>query len=396
MPTLPENSVDTIITDPPYGLGFMGKDWDHGVPGVAFWVEALRVAKPGAMLLAFGGTRTHHRLMVAIEDAGWEIRDAIFWAFGSGFPKSHNIGKATESEQWAGYGTALKPAYEIIIVAMKPLDGTFANNALKWKVAGLNIDGARVPTNGDKAPFPAAGYGRHASDASYCFAGDPKFNTTGEDKNPDGRWPANLVHDGSDEVVGLFPESKSAGHYTNSKGKPENSYPDAMFGAGPGYRERVAPYSGETGSAARFFQACEPDEPRRLFYTAKASRAERNAGLEGMEAEPIKGRDSGQDERSVPYKQRPSPVTNHHPTIKPLSLMRYLARLTKAPTGGVVLDPFMGSGSTGCAAVLEGRDFIGIEMDADYAEIARRRIEHWQAVADEEAAKPEQLSLLDN
>lgn len=188
LPSLEANSIDTVITDPPYGISFMGEDWDYGVPGVHFWQEIIRAAKPGAMLLAFGGTRTHHRLMTAIEDAGWEIRDCLIWLYGSGFPKSLDISKAIDKEKlinrdilgytinarpnrvgkktklsglqtiggeitapsstaaklWSGYGTALKPAWEPIVLAMKPLDGTFSQNAQKWGVAGINVDGGRI------------------------------------------------------------------------------------------------------------------------------------------------------------------------------------------------------------------------------------------------------------
>lgn len=371
MPTLAADSVDTIITDPPYGLSFMGKDWDHGIPGSRFWAEALRVAKPGAMLLAFGGSRTFHRLAVAIEDAGWEIRDTIMWVYGSGFPKSHDISKAIDkaagverefigtwsgtypdnpqsggpqtaktsffdssgdrlstrtitapatpaAQEWSGYGTALKPAHEPIIVAMKPLDGTFAENAQRWGVAGMWIDGGRVGTGDDKE----AG-GCHGSIFGNSGKGTPVNYSQG-------RWPANVIHDGSAEVLAGFPVTTHQGARPSKRGV-------SHFGNGHGTDDGVR-IEYDTGSAARF------------FYCAKSSRSERNAG----------------------------DVNNVHPTVKPLSLCRYLARLTKTPTGGVVLDPFAGSGSTGCAAVMEGRSFIGIEQDAEYADIARRRIAHWQ------------------
>jgi len=539
MRTMPDASIDSVVSDPPYGLSFMGKDWDHGVPGVPFWAEALRVAKPGAMLLAFGGTRTYHRLTCAIEDAGWEIRDCIMWVYGSGFPKSHDISKAIdkaagaerevvgtvkkkpsassdchpgwvrpwaegkttmqitapatpEAEQWDGWGTALKPAYEKIIVArkplnkcserdiivgnllkmeaqlwlllhaltagksstlspseygealsiaqwnadaltstledlcdqmdtlplewaihtslstvsswlstweeaskhgstfitetatspiidlktlscsasaltphtiiqdvmtqhgllsnaqpavkvlsvaaksmsatlerfavesaiekghilrpdaidkavleqpvivaMKPLDGTFANNALVHGVAGLNVDGCRVGTGTIKVN-------------GWKCGGEQVYNGRQYDGfdggSHQGRWPANVIHDGSDEVVGLFPMSKDGVAVRQNKGE---------------------------GTAARF------------FYCAKASRSERTHN----------GR-----------------VDNRHPTVKPLELMRYLCRLTKTPTGGTVLDPFMGSGTTGVAAILEGRDFVGIEQDEANYHTAKERI----------------------
>ena len=396
MRTLDENSVDTCITDPPYELGFMGKRWDSS--GVAFraatWEAVYRVLKPGALLMAFGGTRTYHRMVCAIEDAGFEIRDTIAWVYGSGFPKSLNISKAIdnkmgakgkiigkekidigiqsgnmhagreskivereicapatpEAQLWDGWGTALKPAMELIVVAQKPLDGTYAENALKWGVAGLWIDGGRIGTEGHIVHGKEAG----------------KFQPNGGETIKDyhevqGRFPSNLIHDGSDEVVELFPQTgKSTGGRIGNKGSALNMMGTNYEAGDPGY--------GDSGSAARF------------FYCAKASKSERNAGLEGMEI--VEAQSTGwsgdsmplrQDgtERKMPFKQ------NHHPTVKPLSLMRYLVRLTKTPTGGVVLDPFTGSGSTGCACVLEGRDFIGIEREQDYIEIADKRIEYW-------------------
>lgn len=394
-----DNSVDAVITDPPYGLGFMGKDWDHGIPGMDFWEAALRVAKPGATLLAFGGTRTFHRLACAIEDAGWEIRDTIMWVYGSGFPKSHNISKAIDREagaervtiseyqragrsggilgekvrithgitapatpaaiQWDGWGTALKPAWEPIIVAMKPCDGTFAQNALAWGVAGLWIDGARVGTNGGTAK------GNQPTRPSNGICGNG-INGGGVVALNYGRWPANLIHDGSDEVLAGFPE---AGSFLkqNIRRPKEESHPYGIYGSDN--RERTITTFGDAGSAARF------------FYCAKASRAERERGLEGMEARQYGLHDD--DGYRQPGERKanhtaPMPSRNHHPTVKPLALMVYLCRLTMTPTGGVVLDPFMGSGTTGIAAVQTGRDFIGIELDPAYYAIAEQRIEEAQ------------------
>ncbi len=340
MPRMKAGSVDTIITDPPYGLSFMGESWDHGVPGVPFWVAALRVAKPGAMLFAFGGTRTQHRLTVAIEDAGWEIRDVIMWVYGSGFPKSLNFGKSMAAQEWKGWGTALKPAWEPIIVAMNPLAGTFAENAQRHGVAGLWIDGGRVSVD----PFVddmlrTTTRGKRQSETWENGSGfrNEKNQVTGVP--PAGRWPANLIHDGSPEVVALFPETgKSAGGrvanisqtssiYGNGNGLGQDLSADSVRGD-PGY--------GDAGSAARF------------FYCAKASKAERTNG----------GR-----------------VQNGHPTVKPLALMEYLCTLSRTPAGGVVLDPFMGSGSTCIGAMRTKRDFVGIELQHEYIEIARRRIE---------------------
>lgn len=361
-------SVDAIVTDPPYGLSFMGKHWDQGVPGVDFWVEALRVAKPGTHLLAFGGTRTYHRLACAIEDAGWEVRDCIAWVYGSGFPKSLNVSKAidatirlggsntrrlrqTEQEtggdsyvlngknngilgeskkwdrkewfpttdlarQWSGWGTSLKPAYEPIIVARKPLAGTVAENVTAHGTGAMNVDGCRVSAE------KATGWG---GGGSKLYEGGLS-REGGEARLQDaGRWPANLIHDGSADAVGLFPND------------------------------------GEQ-SAARF------------FYCAKASRRDREEGCEGLS-------DSVELIGAAGHKINPMtgkpvvdlPRKNHHPTVKPTDLMRYLCRLV-TPPGGIVFDPFAGSGSTGKGAVLEGFNFIGIELDAEYAEIARARI----------------------
>jgi DNA modification methylase len=377
MATLPADSVDTIITDPPYGLSFMGKEWDHGIPGEPFWRAALRVAKPGAILMAFGGTRTYHRLTCAIEDAGWEIRDCISWIYGSGFPKSHDIGKAIDkavgaerevlakgkagktalgqssgwnvtynpheynitapatplARQWHGWGTALKPAYEPIIVAQKPLDGTYAQNAEKWGVAGLWIDGGRISTSDDLSGGTYGGTfsGSRNEDGSLCKA------IGSGDK---GRWPANLILD--DESA-------------------------AAIG-----------------------------EPSRFFYTAKASRAEREFGLDelpmSIRKNPMRSA-NGTGEKNFVGGFPDVKARNTHPTVKPLAVMRYLCRLTKTPTGGVVLDPFAGSGTTLMAALLEGRDAIGIELEQEYFEIMRRRVEAVQAQIAAVADMPVQLAL---
>ena len=481
MQAMEPESIDSIVTDPPYGLSFMGKGWDHGVPGVEFWAEAFRVAKPGAHLLAFGGTRTYHRLAVAIEDAGWEIRDCVMWVYAQGFPKSHNFGckcragavpytheeakPKTECEvrsvrdadvsptvdssqgrgkvlqscvqesctsiagweefataqiwegqpsmeggcnllekegqlqidqvcslsggvlangeegrlhngtsidygagnwalpdsnggspssqprsarqptlqlgavckqrgaqtggvasdqvcpicgglkQWQGWGTALKPAYEPIIVARKPLRGTVAGNVLEWGTGGINVDGCRVGTEtiktqgGDK--FPSL-YGTYA---------------TCPESTHLGRWPANFIHDGSEEVGNLL------------------------------------------GDAARF------------FYCPKASKRDRDEGCEGMEAihRANGNKWTDQDYRVLSQERPPSresgPRCNHHPTVKPTDLMRYLCRLV-TPPDGLVFDPFTGSGSTGKAAMLEGFRFVGAEQYPEYIEIARARIGH--------------------
>lgn len=366
LPTLADNSVHSIVTDPPYELGFMGKSWDS--TGIAYdvelWRECLRVLKPGGHLLAFGGSRTYHRLACAVEDAGFEIRDQIMWVYGSGFPKSLNIGKQDGCEDWVGWGTALKPAHEPIVVARKPLSGTVATNVLNWGVGGLNIDGCRV---GDEVRFNS-------------FAGNKNTGMTAGDDRTDsgkglfagnveggsevaGRWPANLIHDGSDEVLELFPETASTGNGSVSGKRRGGGDGNSVGLAGVKY---AADGYNDGGSAARF------------FYCAKAGKKERNAGLDHLEPK----RDADRQRDDLPGGDNPrnrtnKPRQNHHPTVKPIALMRYLVRLV-TPPNGTVLDPFTGSGTTGIAAVLENNQFIGIEMTPEYAEIAQARIQHWE------------------
>ena len=318
-----ENSVDAIVTDPPYGLSFMGKAWDHGVPGAEFWARALRVLKPGGHLLAFGGSRTYHRMASAVEDAGFEIRDQIMWVYGSGFPKSHN-------GHWGG--TALKPAHEPIVMARKPLIGTVAANVLAHGTGALNIAGCRVVSDGGTAKgSKPQGDGKGIYGAGLHEACEIK-------KLDSGRWPANLIHDGSDEVLAGFPVT---GPSTVSVRDPNGSM---GYHGGASGRPGVLSGHNDTGSAARF------------FYCAKASKRDRNAGL----ADP-----GPQFEHGA--------TGNNHPTVKPTDLMAYLCRLV-TPPGGTVLDPFMGSGSTGKAALREGFKFIGCELDAAYHNIAEGRL----------------------
>lgn len=349
--TLPDCSVDAVVTDPPYGLSFMGKRWDYDVPSVEVWAECLRVLKPGGHLLAFAGTRTQHRMAVRIEDAGFEIRDMIAWVYGSGFPKSHNL-----KDDWQGWGTALKPALEPITVARKPLVGTVAENVLTHGTGALNIDGCRVGDNaGWSYPNGRGGTAWHGRDSLANNLTEPMAATQG-------RWPANLIHDGSEEVVGLFPVT---GGGTARQGHPGGS----TFGGGAMGADVVGTWYGDSGSAARF------------FYCAKASKADRDEGLEGFTDKKASGLPmrsangnrggEGMDGTST---DRLTVRKNNHPTVKPTDLMRYLCRLF-TPPGGVVLDPFMGSGSTGKAALLEGFQFIGIEREAEYVAIARERIE---------------------
>lgn len=339
MRTLDADSVDAVVTDPPYGLTFMGKAWDRGVPGVEYWTEALRVAKPGAHLVAFGGTRTYHRLATAIEDAGWEIRDCFVWTYGQGFPKSHDVSKGIDkaagaerevvgerkqrgrpkahndefqkntssspvelltapatddARRWSGWGTALKPAWEPAVIARKPFRGTVAENVLRHGTGAINVDGCRVGFASQADERETKSKNRHGDFGSrapvrVAFGEDRRTGEEIGNYDPPGRWPANLAHDGSPAVLDLFPRE-----------------------------------------AARF------------FYSAKASKADRGDG-------------------------------NTHPTVKPSDLMAYVCRLV-TPPGGLVLDPFAGSGSTGVGALREGFRFVGIELSEDYAAIARARL----------------------
>ena len=418
--SMPDCSVDSIVTDPPYGLSFMGKKWDYDVPSVDVWVECLRVLKPGGHLLAFAGTRTQHRMAVRIEDAGFEIRDMIAWVYGSGFPKSLDVSKAIDkaagaerevvgertfqgkaaqdwrekggdnfnagapssagctktanitapstdaAKEWQGWGTALKPALEPITVARKPLIGTVAENVLQHGTGAINVDGGRVgmaanDTKGEFGPRKQ-GIGENNTNGIYGVG----FARQDADETK-GRWPANFIHDGSDEVLGLFPQSKSTGG-TN----PSN--PNVIYGK----RDSLTYFNyGDSGSAARF------------FYCAKASKADRDAGCEGLGScfAPTMGNGIGGKEHDP---NTATPKRNHHPTVKPTDLMRYLCRLV-TPPNGIVLDPFNGSGSTGCAAVLEGFQYIGIEREAEYIAISEKRI---QARSKQVQEQPKQLALL--
>lgn len=334
MATLESSSIDSIVTDPPYELGFMGRKWDDS--GIAYsvdvWREALRVLKPGGHLLAFGGTRTYHRLACAIEDAGFDIRDSIHWTYGSGFPKSLDVSKAIDrrynepsgivgvgqgeralidrkitaprtdaAKQWDGWGTALKPSHEPIVVARKPLIGTVAANVLEHGTGALNVDGCRVPGT---VPKP----GGKIRGKRGLFDGREDSAATMQPPEPHaaGRWPPNTVLTHAHDC---------------QRHKCAEGCPVPML-----------------GYEAAFFPA--------FFYHAKAGRDERGAD-------------------------------NIHPTVKPIGLMQWLCRLV-TPPGGTVLDPFSGSGSTGCAAMVEGFSYIGCELSAEYAEIARARIEHWR------------------
>lgn len=402
--TLAPSSVDSIVTDPPYGLKFMGKAWDHGVPGVDFWTAALRVAKPGAHLLAFGGTRTFHRLTCAIEDAGWEIRDCIMWVYASGFPKSHNVAlsidktlghpdrghriavasrhhpdgtlepngeqleaydaKTPEAAEWEGWGTALKPSWEPIIVARKPLEGTVAANVLKYRTGAINVDGCRIDA---EKPTGWGGGGTKLYDGGLSKDG-------GEARSTDlGRWPANLIHDGSEEVLALMPETDAAS--ASMRGADRNGLVYGTYGL----NDTVRGHNDNGGSAARF------------FYCAKASREDRDEGLDGfadVSGSAVTGREPGSAgaKASAYAGTTETPRKNIHPTVKPTDLMRYLVRLV-TPPGGTCLDMFMGSGSTGKACKYEGFGFIGIDLEDAHVDIAKARIQY----ADKKAREQPEL-----
>lgn len=404
--TLPDNSVDSIVTDPPYELGFMGKSWDS--TGIAYnadlWREAFRVLKHGGHILSFGGSRTYHRMACAIEDAGFEIRDQIMWVYGSGFPKSHNISKALdksvgaepivigrnpnsreqskqddnlyeagtvgktafvtapssdEAKQWDGWGTALKPAHEPIVLARKPLEGTVVDNVRKWGVGGLNIDGCRVSAEGEDFS--------NVQDRKDLTGKLTNHHEGGNAEALDklkrlGRFPANLIHDGHQQVLDLFP--REAGAAAPVKAGYSG---DAKNGIYHDYAQRGdngATFYSDKGSAARF------------FYCAKASKSDRDEGCEELptQEKPAHMRTAnGEGEPSMDNGFQPTQRKNTHPTVKPTELMRYLVRLV-TPPNGLVLDPFNGSGSTGKAAMLERCRYIGIEMNPEYIKIAEARI----------------------
>lgn len=352
--TIEANSIDSIVTDPPYELGFMGKHWDKsGIAyDIAMWSECLRILKPGGHLLAFGGSRTYHRLASAIEDAGFEIRDQIMWLYGSGFPKSHNLPN--------GQGTALKPASEPIAFARKPFKGTVASNVELYGTGALNINDCRIEFSGE-ADLKNATWGRGTNIIGGNYVG--AVHTDGRNNieaNPAGRWPANVIHDGSDEVINAFPVVQSGKPMGTKSGGKGNVY---------GHWQAGYPVTGygDRGSAARF------------FYSAKADREDRDEGCKHLSSKKggMNSNTSGQHITRRDEDYTPREVKNNHPTVKPTNLMRYLCRLV-TPKGGTALDPFMGSGSTGKAAIFEGFGFIGIELQEEYYQISKARIEHAQ------------------
>jgi DNA modification methylase len=410
MAQLEPETVDAIVTDPPYELGFMGKGWDRS--GIAYdvsvWRECLRVLKPGGHLLAFGGSRTYHRLACAIEDAGFDIRDQIMWLYGQGFPKSLDVSKAIDAaagaerqvvatnpnhrpisgveyegvysggntgaavitspateaaKRWSGFGTALKPAHEPIVLARRPLVGTVAENVLKHGTGGLNIDACRVSTDGEEiervgklCDMRGGKFGASAG----ALRDDLGIVTR---RTPDnGRWPANVIHDGSEEVLAGFPETTSGGFAQGQIQQPTNGVAKGIERLR--VRDSLVP---DSGSAARF------------FYIPKADKADRSQGLDDLplrSAGTVTDRKDGSDGLNSPRAGagRTNGSRNHHPTVKPTDLMRYLCRLITPPKG-LVLDPFCGSGSTGKAARAEGFRFIGIEINEEYCALAAARCE---------------------
>lgn len=358
------DSVDSIVTDPPYEYGFMGKSWDS--TGVAFdpatWAACLRVLKPGGHLLSFGATRTVHRIACAIEDAGFEIRDQIAWMFGSGFPKSLDVSKAIDREagattpeaaQWSGWGTALKPAMEPVIVARKPLVGTVAANVQRHGTGAINVDGCRIGSDSITTKRPAA---TGAAKVYGAYGG-------GADTEHLGRWPANVILDAE---AGAMLDAQSG--ITSSSDAVRNN--GAFKSVAKGFETARESFGhADSGGASRF------------FYCAKADGAERDAGLDDLPI--VRGADLvDRDEGSAGLTPRAGAGRssdgrrNIHPTVKPIDLMRYLCRLV-TPKGGTVLDPFCGSGTTLVAGILEGFNVIGVDMETPHALISLRRCEHW-------------------
>lgn len=455
MKSMPDCSVDSAVTDPPYHLvsivkrfgetsqsddtdtsersrsgadgyarlarGFMGQQWDGG--DIAFrvetWAEVFRVLKPGGHLLAFSGTRTYHRMAVAIEDAGFEIRDMIAWMYGSGFPKSHSVPKSIDkragayvpgevlptnrdiddveegsrefrlsaktaenpqtdaAKEWKGWGSAIKPAQEPICMARKPLIGTIADNVLEHRTGALNIDGCRIGSESTRRSVSIIGVQQ--------FGGEnhrPQHDAAPIDRENGsdiGRWPANVIHDGSPEVLAAFAQfgDKGAAAPVTNRGsdKFRNTY--SVFA---GRQEAGATFHDDSGTAARF------------FYCAKASRADRDAGLDDtFEKKPLNWSSGDQNPGSFQSEGTDKTARNNHPTVKPTDLMAYLCRLV-TPPDGLVLDPFMGSGSTGRGAVLEGMRFIGCELSPDYLKIAAARIADAEREVVDEARRAAELA----
>lgn len=332
-------AFDAIVTDPPYGLGFMGKAWDRGVPGPMYWAQAMRVIRPGGYLLAFGGTRTFHRLACAIEDAGWELHDCLCWLYGSGFPK---------------HESKLKPAWEPIIMARSPMGAATA----------LNIDACRIPVVDRQYALNCSGDRGHDGTRDHGESTDLRIG--GGSAHDDGRWPANVVVDEAaaqsiDEQSGTL----TSGANPTRRGSPKTRN---AYGAFEGQRECTPARGVDSGGASRF------------YYCAKASRSERDAGLENFDAQPLHWSNGDRNPGSFQSPGTDKSARNNHPTVKPIALMRWLTRLV-TPPGGRVLDMFAGSFSTGCACALERFEFTGIERDERFAKIGEARIAHWRAAS---------------
>lgn len=392
-----DNYFDSVVTDPPYGLSFMGKSWDYDVPQVELWKEVYRVLKPGGHILSFAGSRTYHRMAVNIEDAGFEIRDMLGWLYGSGFPKSHNIGKAVDKLQgnkrevireekypdnrskiinydarsskdrkkdkgnspYEGWGTALKPAHEPIVMARKPFNTSVAENVLTHGTGGINIDECRVATDdnlqavvkGIRSESWRSMEGRNDVEKEKKLYGTPKGM---------GRFPANIIHDGSEEVLEIFPKTGKA----TASFRGDRTGVNTPFGGKDSFRG----HTDNGGSAARF------------FYCAKASKAERNMGLDELSTKQTTGGGGGignylddVNSASGKYGSEKAPQKNYHPTVKPIKLMEYLIRLV-TPKEGIVLEPFAGSGTTLIACKQQGFNYIGIEREQEYCDIAEARL----------------------
>jgi len=487
---IPDNSVDSVVTDPPYELNFMNKGWDaSGIAyNVAVWEQCFRVLKPGGHLLAFGGTRTYHRIAVAIEDAGFEVRDSIHWTYGSGFPKSMNISKAIDKKagaertevvgtrsrnvkpfddengwnansttgtyeykapatddarKWQGWGTALKPSHEPVVVARKPVVGTVANNVLTYGTGALNIDGSRVAHQSEADRASATPQGKVTSNLKAGSAPDVNDEGRKDVERPDtslGRWPANtiLTHSPDCRQVGTKSETIIT---TNGKGfagsfeggennnggavtesttaiwncvegcpaleldtqsgiRPGGTFPAVRgrseigaFGAGGTHKDKPnqARTMNDNGGASRFFTNTEYDEidfPP-FIYQAKASSRERSEGLGDLETKQTVG-GGGLTDVGDKYGSIKAPAKNFHPTVKPVSLMRHLVRLV-TPRGGLVLDPFLGSGTTAVAALLENCQWVGCELTEDYWPIIEGRTAWAQTQVEKPATTMERL-----
>jgi len=460
MKKLPENSVDSIVTDPPYGLSFMGKKWDYDVPSVEVWKEAMRVLKHGGHLLSFAGSRTYHRMAVNIEDAGFEIRDMISWLYGSGFPKSLNIGKQIDkksgavrnrikvpeaakdsvdygkysgeiddnnpitqkAKEWEGWGTALKPAHEPIVVARKPLsEKNNALNVLKWGTGGINIDGCRIGFQNKEDEQESKGKNQHSKYPNSVMRNSAPNGIYNKDERPatdyvaQGRFPANVILECICDKTETSEEKISGGfgamkigmsdtgkgitqEYDSDKSKSkQGSYmihtnpncPCRMLDEQSGVTKSKKQVMGsgienvKEGSIYGKYMDIKSGRGHndkggasRFFYCAKASKSERNLGCEDMDAKKTEYETTTRTNKETADKfgcERKSIQQNVHPTVKPLKLMQYLVRLV-TKKGGLVLDPFLGSGTTALACIKQGMNYIGIEQDEDYCKIAEARI----------------------